>query len=364
MLRIMQRLFINLQNSTWTLIKKSLLCHLQHKPNRMKDAQPLVSIILPNYNHERYLKARVESLLAQTFDDYELIFLDDASTDRSVEYLAEMAQRLPQATLHVNSHNSGSPFSQWYKGLKMARGKWVWIAESDDIASPFFLDHCLSAVQGTSAVACFAASNGIDGEGCRLSSDINYWCKYRDYAQTTPRFFNGMEYAEHKLFWHCTIMNASAVIFSREAAMRCDWQSITGMRYAGDWLFWSQMCKQGDIVELYEYLNFFRLHMGSVTQKGKADKRALFEDIDVVKYIMDSVLHMSSYKIGLRRGLLWRKIKNSHLPEPAMRQCRERLSVELHGSKRDYWRLSLNRYLRYVCPWLCTLERDRAYRGV
>ena len=122
--------------------------------------------------------------------------------------------------------------------------------------------------------------------------------------------------------------------------------------------------RQGDIVELYEYLNFFRLHMGSVTQKGKADKRALFEDIDVVKYIMDSVLHMSSYKIGLRRGLLWRKIKNSHLPEPAMRQCRERLSVELHGSKRDYWRLSLNRYLRYVCPWLCTLERDRAYKGV
>ena len=98
-----------------------------------------------------------------------------------------------------------------------------------------------------------------------------------------------MEYAEHKLFWHCTIMNASAVIFSREAAMRCDWQSITGMRYAGDWLFWSQMCKQGEIVELYEYLNFFRLHMGSVTQKGKADKRALFEDIDVVKYIMDMV---------------------------------------------------------------------------
>ena len=104
--------------------------------------------------------------------------------------------------------------------------------------------------------------------------------------------------------------------------------------------------------------------MGSVTQKGKADKRALFEDIDVVKYIMDSVLHMSSYKIGLRRGLLWRKIKNSHLPEPAIRQCRERLSVELHGSKRDYWRLSLNRYLRYVCPWLCTLERDRAYKGI
>jgi len=99
---------------------------------------PTVSVIVPNYNHARYLRRRVDSILAQTYSDFELILLDDCSTDHSREILASYRDN-PKVRVEFNAKNSGTPFKQWNKGVQMARGRYIWIAESDDYADFRFL---------------------------------------------------------------------------------------------------------------------------------------------------------------------------------------------------------------------------------
>src|SRR5260370_14145431 len=99
---------------------------------------PTVSVVVPNYNHARFLRQRVDSILAQTFQDFELILLDDWSTDESRSILREYVSD-PRVRTEFNEVNSGSTFKQWNKGVRLARGKYVWLAESDDSAATRFL---------------------------------------------------------------------------------------------------------------------------------------------------------------------------------------------------------------------------------
>src|SRR5260370_24418527 len=98
-----------------------------------------VSIIVPNYNHGRFLRRRIETILTQTFQDLELILLDDCSTDDSRTILKHYASS-PCVRIEFNEVNSGSAFKQWNKGVRLATGKYVWIAESDHYADPQFLE--------------------------------------------------------------------------------------------------------------------------------------------------------------------------------------------------------------------------------
>src|SRR4051794_30504658 len=100
---------------------------------------PKVSVVIPNYNHGPYLRERIDSVLGQTFGDFEVIILDDASTDNSHAILTRYYTK-PRMRILVNRRNSGSAFPQWNRGIELARGDYVWIAESDDSADPRFLE--------------------------------------------------------------------------------------------------------------------------------------------------------------------------------------------------------------------------------
>lgn len=99
----------------------------------MSSLNPLVSVVVPNYNYADYLAPRIDSILRQTFSDFELLLLDDCSTDHSVSVMKKYASDPRVVAIDVNQTNTGSPFPQWMKGIKMARGKYVWIAEADDL---------------------------------------------------------------------------------------------------------------------------------------------------------------------------------------------------------------------------------------
>lgn len=95
----------------------------------------LVSIIIPNFNHAAYLEQRIESVLKQTFQEFELILLDDSSTDKSWEIMMHYADHPLVSHCIRNEINSGSPFKQWKKGFDLAKYDLIWIAESDDFSS-------------------------------------------------------------------------------------------------------------------------------------------------------------------------------------------------------------------------------------
>ena len=108
---------------------------------------PAVSVIVPNYNHAPFLRQRIDSILNQTFQDLELIILDDCSTDDSRRIIESYRNEPRVRAIIYNEANSGSTFAQWKRGLREARGKYVWIAESDDYADADFLSVLVSTLE-------------------------------------------------------------------------------------------------------------------------------------------------------------------------------------------------------------------------
>ncbi len=144
---------------------------------------PTVSVIIPNYNHARYLRKRIDSVLGQTYQDFEVILLDDCSTDNSREILASYSGDR-RVTVEFNMENSGSVFKQWNKGVRMARGRYIWIAESDDYADTGFLAQMVSILDGQREVTlayCRSRTVGEDDQHFGFADsnfdrlDPNHW---------------------------------------------------------------------------------------------------------------------------------------------------------------------------------------------
>lgn len=211
-----------------------------------------VSVIIPNYNYARFLKQRIESVLSQTYTDFEIILLDDASTDDSVSILNNYRNNKHVSHLEVNSINTGSPFAQWQKGIALAHGKYIWIAESDDAAEPLFLEKAVSVLnQYPQASFCFLGSHCIDENGAELSTDFDRWTSKQLCRPHKVGVFDGRDYIKHNLYWRNYIYNASGVVFRKQCfeqiqdfpVFRCGIVGIGcfGWRWLGKVRWWRSM---------------------------------------------------------------------------------------------------------------------------
>lgn len=317
---------------------------------------PLVSVVVPNYNYRRYLNQRIQSILQQTYQDIELILLDDASTDNSKEILLSFQNHDKVSYLLLNEHNTGNPFIQWFKGMQSAKGKYVWIAEADDLCEPTFLEKIVPLMEKhEQAAVCFAGSRHIDKDGNILNRDVNKWKSFMPaYA-----IFNGKTYAEHNLYWRSYIANASSAIFRKSMVNADNMQQCLQMRYSGDWLFWFYMAMQGDIIERYEVLNYFRQHAQKVTVKAENNGGGKSEDIEIIRIMEQHLTHLSRYKRCIRRGMLYNHIAKLTTTDRVKLQLWELLLQKLNGTQQDGWLERLNRVARLFCPFVLTMKRDR-----
>ena len=101
----------------------------------------LVSIVMPSYNSEAYIKDSIESILKQTYQDWELLIVDDCSTDKTVEIVKSFKDS--RIKLYINEHNSGAALSR-NKALREAKGKWIAFLDSDDVWLPTKLEEQLA----------------------------------------------------------------------------------------------------------------------------------------------------------------------------------------------------------------------------
>lgn len=92
----------------------------------------LVSIIMPSYNTAKYISAAIESILNQTYENWELIIVDDCSTDNTDEILTEYAKKDSRIRYYKNEKNSGAAVAR-NRALRQAKGKWVAFLDSDDL---------------------------------------------------------------------------------------------------------------------------------------------------------------------------------------------------------------------------------------
>jgi len=97
----------------------------------MNSIKPVVTIIIPVYNVENYLKECLDSVLEQTFYNYEIIAIDDGSTDNSPNILKEYSNKFSRLKICLEKENKGQGFAR-NKGLKLAEGKYILFVDSDD----------------------------------------------------------------------------------------------------------------------------------------------------------------------------------------------------------------------------------------
>ena len=178
-----------------------------------------VSVVIPNYNYEKFIEERIDSVVLQTYPVYEIIILDDASTDHSVKKIKEVMKKYPNVNFRMifNKKNGGSVFSQWQKAFSESKGDYVWIAEADDSCSPLFLENVMQGFDDEDVVLSYAESMRIDEHNRILSKSCRDWMSGISTTRWNHSFIHdGEEEIKEALSVCNTIPNVSAVVFKKE----------------------------------------------------------------------------------------------------------------------------------------------------
>jgi len=299
-----------------------------------------VSVIMPNFNHAPYLRERMDSILAQDYPDIEVILLDDASTDDSVSILNEYVAHPRVKTLIVNETNSGNTFVQWCRGLALASGEYVWIAESDDAAEPTLVSRLVAAMEKENAVLAFCHSQWIDSEGQSIARSVDPRWRH-DFAM------DGGTFVRRYLLGYTTICNASAVVFKREEAMHVDMKQVKRYTASGDRLFWIEMAMQGRVAYVAEKLNRFRQHSHKVSGGAESMGLNIVQDHAIYR-LVEPQLSLTTHEKNIICGYHWKAMHRSTVSAEGRKNA-----LEAWGTEPEFGRLSFLFYLLHRAKEKC-----------
>lgn len=233
-----------------------------------------VTVIIPNYNHSKYLEQRIESVINQTFRNFEILILDDCSTDNSKEIIEKYRQNAQVNKIVYNEINSGSTFSQWQKGISLCNSEYIWIAESDDFAHKEFLKTTIDILDVDNSIGlAYCDAETVDENGISKNlkrSDARNQIKLK---WTTSYIIDGLKEIHENLGCWCSINNASAVLFRRSAII--NYINLNKFRFAGDWFIYVGIALQYKIAYIHQPLSFYREHTVNAS-KNAFIKNALF----------------------------------------------------------------------------------------
>lgn len=240
------------------------------------DLLPYVSVIVPNYNYEQYLEQRLDSIADQTFGDYELIVLDDASTDNSVDVIEDWL-KLSHGELVRFDTNSGSPFRQWFNGIDRARSHRIWIAEADDVAQPTFLEAATLELSHPNVGFVWCNSDVIDGTGEVVGNHEPYLSSIAGQRYARSFVASDQDEVVHGLAIANTVPNVSAALFENPELSPAEIDDIISFRLAGDWAFYLRAMHNRDVAFIDDQLNQHRRHKDTVTHGTEGGLRYLSE---------------------------------------------------------------------------------------
>ncbi|QZZ22108.1 glycosyltransferase [Leptothermofonsia sichuanensis E412] len=248
---------------------------------------PKVSIIVVNYNYARYLDERIQSFLNQTYQDFELILIDNGSTDNSAQIINQYKEdkRVRVELFSDNIH----PFLRWNRAVESIKSEYIVIAAADDSCDPRLLEKLVEKLDANPSVGlAFAQSWEVDSHGKRLRS-----CKettdHLDLERWSQDFIDkGINECQY-LFLQCTIPNPSGALLRREIFDQAGRLS-TQMRMCSDWLLWAKMLTISDIAFVAEPLNYYRESTGGISlrQSVEGSIRETEETLKVLLYFREA----------------------------------------------------------------------------
>lgn len=237
--------------------------------NAMPDTDIKVSVVVPNYNYEKFLEQRIYSILNQNYKIYELIILDDCSKDNSIAKIEEIKAAISKyvnVKTFYNETNSGSAFKQWKKGMEIATGNYIWIAEADDYCEKNLIRNLIKPIKkDKNIMLSYADTAFIDAEGKIILKTIKPEIDIQKSGHWNHSYINeGIDEIKKFSFLNCTIANVSSCLIKNGNYE--EYLKMSGeFRQAGDWLFYVNLISNGDIAFSNNVLNYYRVHGNNVS---------------------------------------------------------------------------------------------------
>lgn len=207
---------------------------------------PKVSVILPAYNAEKYIKEAVDSILSQTFGDFELIVINDCSKDSTEQILLSYTD--PRLVYVKNEENLGVA-GTLNKGLKLAKGQYIARMDADDISLPQRIEKQVAYLDSRENTAVLGTALERFGEGIPLQ---------------TRSFSQDPEQMKVDLFFSCGLAHPS--IMMRNDVIRALGGYDMAFEGLEDYELWCRVAREHQVTTLPEVLFRYRVHPGQVTK--------------------------------------------------------------------------------------------------
>jgi hypothetical protein len=272
---------------------------------------PRVSIGLPVYNGARYLRTAIESLLSQTFNDFELILVDNASTDRTQSICTAFAARDSRVRYHRNSHNIGAA-GNFNLAFKLARGQYFKWAAHDDLHDPHYLEKCVAMLDADpAAVLAHSETRVIGGDG----EEVHVRPGYRpnemrgrpelyDEDLYDPRRWLDAPQASDRLR---ELLCGTKWCFEIFGLMRANSLRATPLHlsfYGSDKVLLAAMAIRGKFLTVAEPLFLRRYHPGQSSDKGGKEQAVWMTSGGRVQYVPPQIRCLEWYvRLIARSGL-------------------------------------------------------------
>lgn len=243
----------------------------------------LVSVIIPNYCHSKYLEQRIQSVLNQTYQNFELIILDDASPDdgASKKVIEKYRDNPHVSNIVYNEKNSGSTFKQWDLGFSLAKGDLIWVAESDDYCESTLLENLVNEFyKDKQLVLTYCLSQKVDSDGNPLKM-----------IERTPHGvtrLTGDTYIRRYMSFENHCNNASACLF-KKSVLHSIPSSYTTFKACGDMFFWICIAQNGNVSIINHRLSYFRQHNNKVTSKSHILGINAMEFHRIYRYLIETI---------------------------------------------------------------------------
>jgi glycosyltransferase involved in cell wall biosynthesis len=310
----------------------------------MKLSTPLVSVYIPAYNAGLFLNRSISSVLNQTFDDYHLYVIDDASTDNTAEVVEPFLDH-PKVTYLRNSSNLGMS-QNWNKGLELATGKYVAKLDADDFYKPYFLEETIAVLEQNPQVGLvFGGYEWITHEGSQRHEEMFY---SESWVEDGAIFIENLQRRFVSL--------GPTICVRRECYDRLG-HFVGEMRIHTDWEMWMRIATDYSVAYINKVLASIYRHSNSVTAGSQSDTRTP-DDFTIWLNLLDqkklnyelspeqrNLLELSMIKKC--RDLLYRAIRNEAwiTMDASLRFLLQRKQVPFYEKVRYLLLLSI--YKRY-----------------
>ena len=249
----------------------------------MRTQHPMVTALVPSYNHGRYIRERIESILNQTYTNIELIVIDDHSDDDSHTIISELQIQHGFQYLR-NERNSGTPFAAWERICTLATGDYIWVCESDDVAEQTFVETAVASLAAEPSAVMFYSSSLIINEASETigHTDSYFHDTWKETRWDADFIADGLTELLQFQMRGQTVPNMSSALFTASAFKAAFTPFIKRLRLTGDWLFVGDVMKQGKVVFNHTALSRFRKH--EVTSRVRVKSARSQAEFVLTKY--------------------------------------------------------------------------------